>query len=75
MGVVSAIARHPCLAMPAPASAYPTDIPPERAPKQVFLDVGDAAVVALDDATGVTTAATAMVCGPASDGRNPWHAA
>jgi hypothetical protein len=25
--------------------------------------------------TGVTTAGTAMVCGPASDGRNRWHSA
>lgn len=59
------------LATPAPVTAPPTTAPPAPASPQVahpgaFCDAGQ---------TGVTDRGTPMVCGPASDGRNRWHAA
>jgi hypothetical protein len=54
-----------------PATAPPATEPP--APAQPIVHPG--AFCAPAGATGVTTAGTPMVCGPASDGRNRWHAA
>jgi hypothetical protein len=54
-----------------PATAAPAPEPP--APSAQVVHPG--AFCAPAGARGVTTAGTAMVCGPASDGRNRWHAA
>jgi hypothetical protein len=54
-----------------PATAPPATEPP--APSQQIVHPG--AFCAPAGARGVTTAGTPMVCGPASDGRNRWHAA
>jgi hypothetical protein len=57
-----------------PATAPPaTEPPPAPAPSPQVVHPG--AFCAPAGATGITTAGTAMVCGPASDGRNRWHAA
>jgi hypothetical protein len=65
----TATSAPPATALPAteaPASAPP--VPSQRV-------VHPGAFCAPEGATGVTTAGTSMVCGPASDGRNRWHAA
>jgi hypothetical protein len=59
-----------------PATEPPTPAPPATeppAPPQQIVHPG--AFCAPAGARGVTTAGTPMVCGPASDGRNRWHAA
>ena len=77
------------IAAPAPASTTPPTRPPATAPPATEPPapeppatdapappvVHPGAFCAPEGATGVTTAGTAMVCGPASDGRNRWHAA
>ena len=56
----------------APAATQPlVTAPPAPSPRVVH----PGAFCAPAGAPGVTTAGTAMVCGPASDGRNRWHAA
>jgi hypothetical protein len=69
---LTASAQTPATAPPAtepPATEPPA--PPAPAPQVVH----PGAFCAPEGDTGVTTAGTAMVCGPASDGRNRWHAA
>jgi hypothetical protein len=56
----------------APAATQPPATTPHAPSPQV---VHPGAFCAPAGAPGVTTAGTAMVCGPASDGRNRWHAA
>jgi hypothetical protein len=56
----------------APSETQPlVTAPPVPSPRVVH----PGAFCAPEGAPGVTTAGTAMVCGPASDGRNRWHAA
>jgi len=63
-----------------PNSTPPAETPPATQPPTTSSPAPAAQVVhpgafcAPQGATGVTTAGTAMVCGPASDGRNRWHA-
>ena len=54
-----------------PATTPPATEPP--APSQQIVHPG--AFCAQAGGRGVTTAGTPMVCGPAADGRNRWHAA
>jgi hypothetical protein len=71
-----ASAQTPATAPPAtapPATEPPATEPPATAPSPQVVHPG--AFCAPEGDTGVTTAGTAMVCGPASDGRNRWHAA
>jgi hypothetical protein len=56
-----------------PTAAPATTPPPAQTPSQQIVHPG--AFCAPAGATGVTTAGTMMVCGPASDGRNRWHSA
>jgi hypothetical protein len=53
-----------------PPTAPPATEPPAPSPQVVH----PGAFCAPAGARGVTTAGTPMVCGPASDGRNRWHA-
>jgi hypothetical protein len=68
-------------AVPAPAVAPPIVAPPAPAPTPTAPPAPGTRVVhpgafcAPPGATGVTNVGTAMVCGPASDGRNRWHSA
>jgi hypothetical protein len=64
-----------------PITAPPQTSPPTTAPPTTSRPASSTNIVhpgafcAPAGATGVTTAGTPMVCGPASDGRNRWHAA
>jgi hypothetical protein len=70
LSLPSTATSAPLATAPAPTEA-PATSPP--APSQPVVHPG--AFCAPQGATGVTTAGTSMVCGPASDGRNRWHAA
>jgi hypothetical protein len=87
IGLADAQAQFTSLATPsnapptAPAATSPpaTEPPPTAAPAPeppapAAQVVHPGAFCAPAGARGVTTAGTAMVCGPASDGRNRWHA-
>jgi hypothetical protein len=84
ISLADAQAQFTALAAPsttaAPATAPPTQPPATEppateppAPAQQIVHPG--AFCAPAGARGVTTAGTPMVCGPAADGRNRWHAA